>query len=543
MEKKRTEQRNGVEKKIWEIADKLRGTIDGWDFKSYVLIGLFYRFLSENLCKYFNDSERRNNPDFSYENLTDDYEAIDALKDAAIASKGFFIKPSQLFQNVVKSIRENKNNEDLNTTLRDIFDDIEKSTELGDGRSKESFKGLFKDFNVSEVKLGSTLTIRTEKLKELLTSIDTMEFDEFEKNSIDAFGDAYEFLISMYAQNAGKSGGEFFTPQDVSELLARIAIGKKDTVDDVYDMACGSGSLLLQVIKVLGKEKTSLVSYYGQEINHTTYNLCRMNMILHNIDYANFNIINADTLTTKEWEKHYVNCSNENGFEVVVSNPPYSISWAGDKKSNLVSDVRFKDAGTLAPNSKADLAFVLHALYVLGQEGTAAIVCFPGILYREGKEQTIRKYLVDQNFVDAVIQLPSNLFSTTSIATSILVLKKNRDKKDPIFFIDGSNEFVREKKNNRLSPKNIEKIVDCFNSKKEEANFAKSVERDKIRESNYDLTVGKYVNSEAEKEELDIKVLNHSIDEIVDKQKDLRTKIKDIIQDIKVDFDNIDINN
>lgn len=266
-------------------------------------------------------------------------------------------------------------------------------------------------------------------------------------------------------------------------------------------------------------------------------------MILHNIDYANFNIINADTLTTKEWEKHYVNCSNENGFEVVVSNPPYSISWAGDKKSNLVSDVRFKDAGTLAPNSKADLAFVLHALYVLGQEGTAAIVCFPGILYREGKEQTIRKYLVDQNFVDAVIQLPSNLFSTTSIATSILVLKKNRDKKDPIFFIDGSNEFVREKKNNRLSPKNIEKIVDCFNSKKEEANFAKSVERDKIRESNYDLTVGKYVNSEAEKEELDIKVLNHSIDEIVDKQKDLRTKIKDIIQDIKVDFDNIDINN
>ena len=430
-------EREELHKAIWSIADDLRGAVDGWDFKQYILGIMFYRYISENITKYINDGERKaGDTNFDYTKISDN--DAESVREELVKEKGFFILPSELFCNVCKNAKNHK--EDLNELLEKIFRNIENSAK--GATSEDDFSGLFDDIDVNSNKLGATVGKRNERLTKILEGINSLNLGDYQDNSIDAFGDAYEFLMTMYASNAGKSGGEFYTPQEVSELLTRLAVVGKTNVNKVYDPACGSGSLLLKAAKILGKENVRN-GFYGQEINLTTYNLCRINMFLHDIGYDKFNIACEDTLTSPQhWD--------DEPFEVIVSNPPYSIKWAGDDNSLLINDPRYSPAGVLAPKSKADFAFIMHSLAWLATNGTASIVCFPGILYRGGAEQKIRRYLIDNNFVDCIIQLPDNLFFGTSIATCIMVLKKSK-KDNSTLFIDATKECVKITNNNKLT--------------------------------------------------------------------------------------------
>ena len=516
---KKEQERDELHKAIWSIADDLRGSVDGWDFKSYVLSTMFYRFISENLTNYINDGEiAAGNTDFDYALLTDDAIDEEARKDL-IDEKGFFIYPSELFCNVRKHADKDEN---LNETLESIFNHIEDSAKGSE--SEADFAGLFDDFDVNSNKLGATVAKRNEKLVKLLNGVGDMKLGDYKQNTIDAFGDAYEYLMTMYASNAGKSGGEFYTPQEVSELLTRLAIVGKTEINKVYDPACGSGSLLLKAAKILGKEHVRQ-GFFGQEVNITTYNLCRINMFLHDIDYDKFDIACEDTLISPQhWD--------DEPFEVIVSNPPYSIKWAGDDNPVLINDPRFSPAGVLAPKSKADLAFIMHSLSWLAANGTAAIVCFPGIMYRGGAEQKIRKYLVDNNYIDCVIQLPPNLFFGTSIATCIMVLKRNKaDNK--VLFIDASEEFVKVTNNNKLTGENIAHIVDAFVQRADKDYFCKLATYDEVKEQNYNLSVSTYVEQKDTREQIDIVKLNAEIKEIVAREQVLRDEIDKIIAEIE----------
>lgn len=512
------QERSELHRAIWQIANDLRGAVDGWDFKQYVLGILFYRFISENLTNYINAEERRaGKKDFDYTTLSNkeaEFGRADTVKE-----KGFYILPSQLFMNVRKNARNDAN---FNETLTKVFRNIENSAK--GASSEDDIKGLFDDLDVNSNKLGSTVEKRNQQLTKLFESIGGLQLGNYSDNTIDAFGDAYEFLMTMYAANAGKSGGEFFTPQEVSELLAEITtVGKKE-VNKVYDPACGSGSLLLKFAKVLGKENIRQ-GFYGQEINLTIYNLCRINMFLHDINYNNFDIAHGDTLTDpKHWD--------DEPFDAIVSNPPYSIKWEGDANPLLINDPRFSPAGVLAPKSKADLAFTMHMLSWLSTSGTAAIVEFPGVLYRGGAEGKIRKYLIDNNYVDAVIQLPSNLFFGTSIATCIIVLKKSK-KDNKTLFIDASAEFVHGSNKNKLSEKNRLKILDAFITRKDAKYFSKLVDNKIISENDYNIAVSSYVMREDTREVIDITELNKRITKIVARQNELRVAIDDIVADIE----------
>jgi type I restriction enzyme M protein len=500
------QERAELHRTIWQIANNLRGSVDGWDFKQYVLGILFYRFISENLTRHINNEERRaGNMDFDYSTLSDE-EAEFGRKETLI-EKGFYILPSELFKNVTKKARHDAN---LNETLSNVFKHIESSAKGAE--SEDDLKGLFDDLDVNSNKLGNTVEQRNKQLVKLLESINELRLGNYSDNTIDAFGDAYEFLMTMYASSAGKSGGEFYTPQEVSELLAEITIvGKKD-VNKVYDPACGSGSLLLKFAKVLGKENVRQ-GFFGQEINLTTYNLCRINMFLHDVNYNHFDIAHGNTLTDpKHWD--------DEPFDAIVSNPPYSINWEGDANPLLINDPRFSPAGVLAPKSKADLAFTMHMLAWLSTSGTAAIVEFPGVLYRGGAEQKIRKYLIDNNYVDCVIQLPPDLFFGTTIATCIIVLKKSK-KDNKTLFIDASAEFVRGGNKNKLSDENRKRILDAFKERKDLEYFAKLVEHEKIAENDYNLAVTSYVTAEDTREVIDIVKLNQEISEIVQRQNEL----------------------
>lgn len=510
------QERAELHRTIWQIANDLRGSVDGWDFKSYVLGILFYRFISENLSRHLND-EKSEGKGFNYEEL-DDKTAEYARKETVI-EKGFFILPSELFVNVCKNA---KNDANLNETLTRIFNNIENSAKGSD--SEYDLKGLFDDLDVNSNKLGNTVENRNKKLVKLLEAIGGLRLGNYSDNTIDAFGDAYEFLMTMYASNAGKSGGEFYTPQEVSELLAMITtVGKKE-VNKVYDPACGSGSLLLKFSKVLGKENVRQ-GFYGQEINLTTYNLCRINMFLHDINYNNFDIALGNTLIDpKHWD--------DEPFDAIVSNPPYSIKWEGDVNPLLINDPRFSPAGVLAPKSKADLAFTMHMLSWLSTSGTAAIVEFPGVLYRGGAEQKIRKYLIDNNYVDAVIQLPPDLFFGTSIATCIIVLKKSK-KDNKTIFIDASKEFVRNGNKNKLTEDNRKKILDSFTNRLDIKYFAKLVDNKEIADNDYNIAVSSYVTAEDTREVINITELNSEISQIVARQQELRTAIDEIVEDIE----------
>ena len=511
------QERAELHRTIWGIANELRGSVDGWDFKQYVLGMLFYRYISENLAAYINKGEwDAGNRDFDYATLKD--KEAKGAKDDLVKVKGFFILPSQLFANVRKTAAEDEN---LNERLAGIFRAIEESSRGTE--SEDDFKGLFDDIDVNSKKLGNTVAQRNERLVKLMNGVGEMKLGDYQSNTIDAFGDAYEFLMGMYASNAGKSGGEFFTPQEVSELLTRLAVGDKKEINKVYDPACGSGSLLLKAAKILGKDKVRQ-GFFGQEVNITTYNLCRINMFLHDIDYDKFDIALGDTLVDPQhWD--------DQPFEVVVSNPPYSIKWEGDGNATLINDPRFAPAGVLAPKSKADLAFVMHALSWLAPNGTAAIVCFPGIMYRGGAEQKIRQYLVDNNFVDTIIQLPDNLFFGTSIATCIMVLKKGKKRND-VLFIDASKECVKVTNNNKLTDENIAAVLKLFAERKDAAHRAALIHHDDIAANDYNLSVSTYVEQEDTREKVDIKKLNAELAEIVERESALRKAIDKIIQEI-----------
>ena len=511
-------ERDELHRAIWAIADDLRGSVDGWDFKQYILGVMFYRYISEHLEKYIDKNEHASgNTSFAYAKLSDT--EAETIRDEMVNDVGFFILPSELFCNVR---RKAPNDGNLNETLERAFKHIEESAT---GTSSEGdFSGLFDDIDVNSNKLGATVAKRNDKLTKILNGIGEMKLEYTDNNKTDAFGDAYEYLMSMYASNAGKSGGEFFTPQEVSELLMRLATVGKTEVDGVYDPACGSGSLLLKAEEVLGKGKIHR-GFFGQEINITTYNLCRINMFLHGVGFDKFSIACEDTLISPQhWD--------DEPFEVIVSNPPYSIKWTGDENPLLINDPRFAPAGILAPRGKADLAFIMHSLSWLKTNGTASIVCFPGIFYRGGAEQKIRKYLVDNNFVDSVIQLPDNLFFGTSIATCILVLKKNKADTN-VLFIDGSKEFLKATNNNRLEPKNIEHIVNAYNERKNSEHFVKLASYDLVKENNYNLSVSTYVVKEDTREIIDIEKLNSDIKDIVLKEETLRKEIDRIIKEIE----------
>ena len=509
-------QRQELHRKIWAIADDVRGAVDGWDFKQYILGILFYRFISENFKNYIEGGD----PDINYEEVPEEL-ITDDIKDDAVKTKGYFIYPAQLFSNVVKHARSNEN---LNTYLKDVFDAIESSAVGYD--SEHDIKGLFDDVDTRSNRLGNTVTERNQRLADILEGIASLDFGNFEDNHIDLFGDAYEYLISNYASNAGKSGGEFFTPQNVSKLLAKIVmLGKdeKNKINKIYDPACGSGSLLLQAKKQF-TEHIIEDGFYGQEINMTTYNLARMNMFLHNINYDKFSIERGNTLLDP---KHKA----DQPFDAIVSNPPYSIKWIGSDDPTLINDDRFAPAGILAPKSKADFAFIMHSLSYLSSKGRAAIVTFPGIFYRGGAEQKIRKYLVDGNFVEAVIQLPDNLFFGTSIATCILVLAKNKTTTGTLF-IDASREFKKETNNNVLTEDHIQNILDGIAKGEEKAHFVSLVPYEKVVENDYNLSVSTYVEKEDTREKIDIVQLNKDIAETVKKIDVLRAEIDKIVEEL-----------
>lgn len=512
------QERAELHRAIWQIANDLRGSVDGWDFKSYVLGMLFYRFISENLTSYINADERRSGKkDFEYAELTDkeaEFGRADTVKE-----KGFYILPSELFVNVCKKAKNDKN---LNETLSNVFSNIENSAK--GATSEDDLKGLFADLDVNSSKLGNTVEHRNQKLVKIVEAIGNLRLGNYSDNTIDAFGDAYEFLMTMYASNAGKSGGEFYTPQEVSELLAEITtVGKKE-VNKVYDPACGSGSLLLKFAKVLGRENVRQ-GFFGQEINLTTYNLCRINMFLHDINYNNFDVALGDTLIDpKHWD--------DEPFDAIVSNPPYSIEWEGKSNPLLINDPRFSPAGVLAPDKRADYAFIMHILSWLSTAGTAAVVVFPGILYAGGANQKIRKYLIDNNYIDTVIQLPSDLFFGVTIATCIMVIKKSKSDNN-ILFIDASKEFERMGKKNKVSEQHRKKIMESFVKRVDVEYFAKLVEYKKITENEYNLSVSSYVAAEDTREVVDITELNAKISQIVARQNEFRKAIDEIVKEIE----------
>ncbi|MDR1602723.1 MAG: type I restriction-modification system subunit M [Tannerella sp.] len=528
----REQQRAELHRTIWKIANDLRGSVDGWDFKQYVLGILFYRFISENITDYLNQLvHKTGNADFDYLKI-DDATAENA-RQSTIEAKGFYILPSELFENVRTKAKADQN---LNETLEQVFKHIESSAVGFD--SENDLKGLFDDVDVNSNKLGATVPKRNELLVKLLDAVGNMDLGNFQDNNIDAFGDAYEYLMQMYASNAGKSGGEFYTPQEVAELLAKITIvdttrrsdpcGRpiqfKESVNKVYDPCCGSGGVLLKFAKILGKDNIRQ-GFFGQEINITTYNLCRINMFLHDINFEKFNIAHGDTLIDPQhWD--------DEPFEAIVSNPPYSIQWAGDSNPLLINDPRFAPAGVLAPKSKADLAFTMHMLSWLATNGTAAIVEFPGVLYRSGVEQKIRKYLIDNNYIDCVIQLPANLFFGVSIATCIIVLKKSKTD-NATLFIDASAESVHSGNKEKLSPENLDKILNAYTERQDIEYFARLVPNADIAANDYNIAVSSYIQLEDTSEAVDIQELNAKIAQIVKREDELRKAIDEIVNDLE----------
>ena len=508
------QQRAALQRQIWQIANDVRGAVDGWDFKQYVLGTLFYRFISENFASYIEAGD----DSIQYAQLADSVITAN-IKDDAVKTKGYFIYPSQLFVNVTAKAQ---NNESLNTDLVRIFAAIESSA--SGYPSEHDIKGLFADFDTTSNRLGNTVKDKNSRLAAVLKGVADLDFGTFDDSHIDLFGDAYEFLISNYAANAGKSGGEFFTPQQVSKLIAQLAMHQQTSINKIYDPACGSGSLLLQAKKHFDQHIIE-EGFFGQELNHTTYNLARMNMFLHNVNYDKFNIQLGDTLI----EPHF---GEEKPFDAIVSNPPYSVKWKGSDDPTLINDDRFAPAGVLAPKSKADFAFVLHALSYLSSKGRAAIVCFPGIFYRSGAEQKIRQYLVDNNYVESVIALPSNLFYGTTIAVNILVLSKHK-RDTSTQFIDASGLFKKEVNNNVLMDDHIDRIMAVFDSKANVEHFAKSVSFETVAANDYNLSVSSYVDAKDNREVVDIARLNADLKATVGSIDQLRKDIDAIVAEIE----------
>lgn len=513
-------ERAELHKTIWKIANDLRGSVDGWEFKAYVLGSIFYRFISENICEYIQEiMKEAGQPNFDYAAISD--QEAEKIRKKMVEEKGYFILPSQLFLNVAKNA---ENDENLNEHLTAIFRSIESSAK--GTPSEDDLRGLFSDFAVDSALLGSTVLKRNQLLAKVLKTVAAMNLgSKYNDTDNDTIGDTYEYLMQMYASSAGKSGGEFFTPQQVSELLARLASWHNPNIQKVYDPACGSGSLLLKFSKTVGKNNPNL-KYYGQEVNPTTYNLCRINMFLHNVNFDNFDISLEDTLLKPQ----HKDCAP---FDAIVSNPPYSLKWVGKDNTILINDERYAPAGVLAPKDKADLAFTMHMLWHLSEQGTAAIVEFPGVLYRTGAEQKIRHYLLKNNYVDTVIQLPANLFfGDVTIATCIIVLKKSAKTDSNVLFIDAGKLFVKNGNKNLLAPEHQDKIMELYANRKDEQYLAKLVKNDEIIANDCNLTVCSYVEQEDTREAIDIEVVNKQLKDLVAESNELNRKIEAIIKEL-----------
>lgn len=514
------QERAELHKTIWKIANDLRGAIDGWNFKAYVLGSIFYRFISENICDYIQQlMEEAGQPNFDYAAISD--QEAEKIRKKMVQEKGYFILPSQLFQNVAKNAEKDEN---LNEHLSKIFRDIEASAK--GTPSEDDLRGLFSDFAVDNAELGSTVIKRNQLLAKVLKTVSSMDLgSKYDDTENDTIGDTYEYLLGMYASNAGKSGGEYFTPQQVSELLARLASWNNKNIQKVYDPACGSGSLLLKFKKILGKDNPNL-KFYGQEVNPTTYNLCRINMFLHNINFDNFDIALEDTLLKPQH-------MDVAPFDAIVSNPPYSLEWVGKDNPLLINDERYAPAGVLAPKSAADWDFAMHMLWHLSEQGTAAIVEFPGILYRGGAEKKIRQYMVKNNYVDAVIQLPANLFFGVGIATCIIVLKKSAKVDSSVLFIDASKLFQKNGNKNLLAEEHQNKIMELYEARKDEQYLAKLVKNDDILANDCNLSVSSYVEQEDTREAIDIAAVNAKMETLIAEGNELNEKIEAIIKELE----------
>ena len=512
-------ERAELHKTIWKIANDLRGSVDGWEFKAYVLGSIFYRFISENMCDYIHKlMEAAGQPEFDYTTISD--EMAERIREKMVQEKGYFILPSQLFQNVVKTAEKDEN---LNEHLTNIFRSIEESAM--NTPSEDDLRGLFSDFAVDNAALGSTVIKRNQLLAKVLKTVASMDLGaRYDDTENDTIGDTYEYLMQMYASEAGKSGGQFFTPQQVSELLARIASWQNPDIQKVYDPACGSGSLLLKFAKTVGKENPDL-KYFGQEINPTTYNLCRINMFLHNVNFDNFDIALDDTLLRPQHMQ-------DAPFDAIVSNPPYSLKWEGKDNTILINDERYSPAGVLAPKSAADLAFTMHMLWHLSERGTCAIVEFPGVLYRSGDEKKIREYLIRENRVDTVIQLPPNLFYGVGIATCIIVLKKSAKRDASVLFIDASKLFQKNGNKNVLLPEHQDKIMELYANRKDVQYQAKLVKNDDILTNDCNLSVSSYVEQEDTREKINITEVNSTLSALIAEGNALNEKIEAIIKEL-----------
>ena len=508
-----SEDKKGLEKQLWNIANELRGKMDADEFRDYILGFIFYKYLSKKINLFANKLLKEDNLLYTEidENSAEGKEYLEAIKEETLDSLGYFLKPSELFSSFVNRT------DSIIPSLQSVLNNIENSTMGSD--SEDDFGNLFEDLDLNSTKLGKTLEASNSLVSKILNHLDKIDF-EIENTESDILGDAYEYLIAQFASGAGKKAGEFYTPQEVSKILAKIVTSGKDKLKSVYDPTCGSGSLLLRV----AKEVKEVSQFYGQELNRTTYNLARMNMIMHDVHYNKFDIKQEDTL---EKPQHI-----DKRFEAIVANPPFSAKWSAN--SLFMSDERFSQYGKLAPKSKADYAFVMHMIYHLDNNGTLAVVLPHGTLFRGDSEAHIRKYLIkEKNYLDTVIGLPKNIFYGTPIPTCIMVFKKSRNTKD-ILFIDASEQFVKVKTQNVLKEEHIEKIISTYNNRKTEDKYSYLANSEELIENEYNLNIPRYVDTFEKEETVDLEAVSNELQSLENNISKTKKTISDFCKELNI---------
>lgn len=518
------EQKEQLKQKLWDIANTLRGKMNADEFRDYILGFIFYKYLSEKILLYANNILRHDNIKYLgiKENSKEGKKILEAVRTEALDELGYFLKPSELFSQVAKKGNSDKKGESnfILDDLQKVLKSIEQSTMGAD--SEEDFDNLFDEVDLTSKKLGKTEKAKNETITKILTSLDDIDF-HLEDSEIDVLGDAYEYLIGQFASGAGKKAGEFYTPQEVSKVLAKIVTTGKSKLKSVYDPTCGSGSLLLRVAN-----EVEVGMIYGQELNNTTYNLARMNMILHDVHYSKFDIRQDDTLENPQ--------HTDLRFEAVVANPPFSAKWKADQLKE--GDERFSQYGKLAPKSRADFAFIQHMIFQLAENGTMAVVAPHGVLFRSNAEEHIRRYLIkDLNYLDAVIGLPANIFYGTSIPTCILVFKKCRKPDDNILFIDASGEdhYKKVKNQNKLRDEDIEMIIGTYRNRKEIDKYSHVADLEEIKENEFNLNIPRYVDTFEEEEPVDLEEVSKKIREINEEMEEIDEEIEKYCKELGID--------
>jgi len=516
------EEKKQLEQQLWNIANTLRGKMNADEFRDYILGFIFYKYLSEKMVRYANSILKQDGIVYTEikEKSKEGKEYIEAIKEEALEKLGYFLKPSELFSEVAKRGNSDKEGESnfILEDLQKILTNIEQST-MGT-ESEDDFDNLFEDLDLTSTKLGRTESAKNEIIAKVLQHLDKIDF-HLEDSGRDVLGDAYEYLIGQFASGAGKKAGEFYTPQEVSKVLAKLVTSGKSKLKSVYDPTCGSGSLLLRV----SREVKEVSNFYGQELNRTTYNLCRMNMILHDVHYRKFDIKQEDTL---ERPQHI-----DKKFEAIVANPPFSAQWSASPL--FMTDDRFSQYGKLAPSSKADFAFVQHMIHHLAENGIMAVVLPHGVLFRGGAEEHIRRYLIEEkNYLDAVIGLPSNVFYGAGIPTCLLVFKKCRENPEDVLFIDASQHFEKVKTQNILRDEDINKIIDTYRNRKEEDKYSKRATLKEIAVNDYNLNIPRYVDTFEIEPNIDIIKLAKEIADIDKKMADTDKTIAGFCKELKI---------